>query len=286
MSRGADILVIGGGSRIAGALLDRLGPCARSVARSHTGRVGELLVEDYAEIPSAAFEGVNAVVNCVGAVQGDAALLDRVNITIPLRLAERARQARARSFIHVSSFSVYGSAERIDRQTPAAPVSDYGRSKLASDERLLTMATPGFDVTILRLPLVYSMDSLGKLGTLLRLWKRLRVLPVPVSDVRRAMIGVDLSAHVIVHLLASAPRTSVAFAADPQPFTYRDTAEARSETLYRLPVPSAFIALAAAAFPAAGRRLFADSDLADADNLVLRYGLTSNLYRDIAAAVL
>lgn len=278
-----DILVAGGGSRIAASLAPLLGDRARFVVRRPTGLARETIVEDYGDIPADLFEGAKCVINCVGVSNGDPELIQRINVDMPLALARKARAAGVGRLIHISSFSVYGGARLIDARTPVAPVSAYGRSKLAADVGLLDLADSGFAVAALRLPLIYGRNSFGKLGQLLKLWTRLRVLPVPAADVSRAMIGTDLCAEIIARLSVE-PRAGVLFAADPEPFTYAGVAAARPEHLARFPLPRPAIRTLQALAPAIAAQLFADSHLADADNLAVDYGLVSRLYRDIAEA--
>lgn len=242
-------------------------------------------VVDYDKFSADMFDGVDCVVNCVGVSNGEAALMQRINVDMPLALADAARAAGVRQLVHISSFSVYGGARLIDARTPVRPVGAYGRSKLAADTGLLALSDDDFAVATLRLPLIYSADSLGKLGQLLKLWTRLRVLPIPAADVSRAMISADLSAEVIVRLCADFG-PGVRLAADPEPFTYAQAAAARSETLFRLPLPTMLTRMAERLAPSVAARLFADSHLADADNLATGYGIASRLYRDIAQATL
>lgn len=284
-ARRDNILIVGGGSRIATSLAPLLGERARIVSRRPSGLARETTVEDYGLLPEPIFDGIGYVINCVGTSVGDAALLQRVNVEIPLALASAARTAGVRRMIHISSFSVYGGARLIDATTPAAPTSVYGCSKLEADTALLAMNGDGFAVATLRLPLIYAPDSLGKLGQLLRLWTRLRVLPVPAADVSRAMISADLSAEVVAALCDDF-RPGVRFAADPVPFTYARAAVSRPETLFPLPLPRIATRTAERVAPALAARLFADSHLADADNLAIGYGIASRLYRDIAEAAL
>lgn len=280
------ILVIGGGSRIAKALMPLLGETAAYVCRRPiAGRIRDFLVDDYDTIPVDAFRDVRCIINCVGVSTGSVTELNRINVEIPRRWATAAKRAGVRHLIHISSFSVYGAATAIDRDTATSAVGDYGRSKLAADGELLALADNHFAVSILRLPLIYGEGSLGKLGQLLRWWERLRMLPVPAGDISRAMIGAELSAAVISHLCRS-PQTGIVFAADPLPFTYVQAARARGGRLFRLPVPHTMTTLVERAIPALGSRLFGDSRLADTDNLAIEYGLESRLYRDIAMASL
>jgi nucleoside-diphosphate-sugar epimerase len=286
MSRKADILLIGGSGRIGAALARGLGSRARVVVRRPAGHTDEILTSDYAALPPGAFAGIERVINCVGISTGAPDLLERINVDIPVQLAVAAREGGVRHFIHISSFSVYGGAVRIDRATRPAPTSDYGRTKLVADEALAALSWRGFDVALLRLPLVYAPDALGKLGQLLGMWRHIRILPVPSGDVCRAMIGVELTAEVVARLVALPPSSGVMFAADPRPFTYRETAHVRHEALRQLHVSRSVVRIARRVAPALGDRLFSDSRLDDADNLAVRFGLSSRLYRDIAVAML
>lgn len=286
MDRKADILVVGGGGRIGATVAARLGTRARIVVRRPVVDPDALVVADYGMLPVIAFDGISRVINCVGISTGSRDLMEQVNVRMPLRLAASARDAGVRHVVHVSSFSVYGGATWIDRTTLPAPTSDYGRTKLAADEALGALPCPGFDVALLRLPLVYSPDALGKLGQLLRLWRRLRILPVPRDDVRRAMISVELAAEVVEQMITRPPTSGVLFAADPQPFTYRDAVRARGERLHGVELPQAVTRAAQRIVPTLADRLFADSQLSEVDNLAARYGLSPRLYRDIADAKL
>lgn len=136
---------------------------------------------------------------------------------------------------------------------------------------------------MIRLPLIYGKNSLGKVGQLLGLWQRLRVFPVPAADVSRAMIGVDMSAHVIDKLCSNETR-GIVFAADPEPFSYAAMSRA-SRGLHVFHFPQFLASLAERVAPGLADRLFADSRLADADNLAVSYGLKPRLYADLIAAM-
>jgi nucleoside-diphosphate-sugar epimerase len=293
MANPTGILVVGGSSRIGAALRPLLGERASYVVRRRTERAREIVVADYAKLTPEAFRGVECMINCVGISTGRARQLHATNADLPQYLAATAKAAGVRRLIHISSFSVYGNAQAIDITTREAPISDYGQSKLAGDRGLLALSAPEFGVMILRLPLIYAVESttggFGKLGQLLKLWTRVRWLPTPAGDVERAMIGVDLAAQIVARLAQSshpAKTSEILLAADPMPFTYADLMRVRPEPLRCLTVPRILAQFAMRVSPALGGRLFADSRLATSDNLAIRYGFTSRLYQDIGGAAI
>jgi nucleoside-diphosphate-sugar epimerase len=76
---------------------------------------------------------------------------------------EAARDGGARRFLFVSSLAVAGPTEPghpIDETRPPAPVTDYGRSKLAAEILVQSMPLPW---TIVRPPLVYGEWDRGTL---------------------------------------------------------------------------------------------------------------------------
>lgn len=277
-------MVVGGGSRLAAQLRRRLPPGSLYVSRhGGLGDASDHRVDAYDAIPPELFDGIACVVNCVGLHKAAPDLLRRINVALPTSLAATARDRGVSRFIHVSSFSIYGDAAVIDRTTPECPTSPYGRSKCEADHALMALDAPGFATTLLRLPMLYDAGSLGKLGQLLRAWRALRFVPVPAGDVERAMIGRELAAEIVAHLIA-APRRGVVLAADPEPFAYRRAAAVRQEALGRLVLPAALTSLARRAAPALAARLLGDSRLSEQANLAIELGLASRLYADIAAA--
>lgn len=71
-------------------------------------------------------------------------------------LAAVAREAGVKRLVHVSSLAATGPASRgspVDDDTPAHPVSGYGRSKLAGEDALRSSGVP---YTVVRPPTVYG----------------------------------------------------------------------------------------------------------------------------------
>jgi nucleoside-diphosphate-sugar epimerase len=98
----------------------------------------------------------DVVVNAVGTTGAESETLAVLNVrVVELLVATLARAAPETRFIGIGSSAEYGpSADRngIDEMTPARPVSDYGRSKLAATQRVLEAVGSGeLDAVVLRI---------------------------------------------------------------------------------------------------------------------------------------
>ena len=156
---------------------------------------------------------------------------------------EAARDGGARRVLFVSSLAVAGPTtlgHPIDEARPPAPVTDYGRSKLAAE--VLVRAMP-FAWTIVRPPVVYGEWDRGTLK-IFQLAKR-GVVPVfgDGSQELSVIHAEDLAHALIAAGTSPAAVGRVYFAAHPAVTTSRDLVLAAGRALGRdrppriLPVP-------------------------------------------------
>jgi UDP-glucose 4-epimerase len=185
------------------------------------------VVDTYDDLPADCFQGIDVVVNCVGRTTPDpsGASLTHVNVDIPVAAARSAMRMNVRHFIQASSLSIFGHVHRIDRSTPVAPTSDYGRSKQLAEERLRVLADQGLRLAIVRLPMLYGSDIEGKLSRLARLMVKLRRFPVPPDLPRRSTLHIDNAATTVL-ALAESRSAGTFFAADARPFDLQAMATA------------------------------------------------------------
>jgi UDP-glucose 4-epimerase len=117
--------------------------------------------------------GVGLVLHLAGSVSAGESLqrpLDyhRNNTLASEALAKACAQAGVRKFIFSSSAAVYGESagSPLREDTPPAPITPYGLSKLATERMLadLSAACPGFEAVSLRYFNVAGADPAGRAG--------------------------------------------------------------------------------------------------------------------------
>lgn len=178
----------------------------------------------------------------------------RVNTELTLRLARAAAEAGAH-FVFVSSIAVYGltnSDEAIAEDTPAAPLTPYGRSKLEAEQGLLRLrAESGLRFTILRPPLVYGPGNPGNMERLMSLIRS--GLPLPLASLRnrRSFLYVGNLVDALLRC-AAAPGTGTTYlVADSRDLStselIRELARAMGLPARLLPFPPGALAMLARA---------------------------------------
>ena len=234
------ILIVGGTSRAAMAFRQRLTksedvsvtvltrrPC------SGLGRETLVVVNDYFSPSRLLLSQCEIVFNFVGAQNNRLRdSYNAVNVQGPARLAFEAKSSGVERLIHLSSLSVYGDAQDIDRNTSCHPNSDYGRSKLEADSRLLEMIDENFSVTLLRIPILYGLNAGTKLRMLASFLTRIRCFPIPAVENVRSILHLDNLAVVLTNLISD-NLEGIQFAADPQPFSISTLAEVIHQNMGR-----------------------------------------------------
>ena len=193
--------------------LVRQGMTVRAVLRSATdGPWHQSIVHDLGSgpMPHAAFDGVDTVFHLAGRAHelADEVNKDepyqRVNVTGPREVANAAASSGVRQLVFVSSVKAMGEGGplKLSEETEARPTGAYGRSKLAAERALLTIADQrDLTVRIVRPCLVFGPEPVGNLK---RLFKLMTVPVFPILDIcdnKRSMIHVD---DVVGALLALA----------------------------------------------------------------------------------
>lgn len=142
------------------------------------------------------WEGFDSVLHLAGIASSSAsgakaeAEYRRANVELAADAAAKAKADGVPHFVLMSSIYVYvdGSTEReaIAADTVPRPGTVYGRSKLEAERAVAPLAGTGFEVAVVRSPLVYGPGCSGNFALLAKL---ARVSPVfPDVDNARSMI--------------------------------------------------------------------------------------------------
>lgn len=100
-----------------------------------------------------------------------------VNTRLALDTAAKAKAEGVAQFVFMSSMIVYGTCERVTKDTVPAPENFYGDSKWQADKGVRELADESFQVAVLRPPMVYGRGSRGNYPKLSELAKRLPLFP-------------------------------------------------------------------------------------------------------------
>lgn len=146
-----------------------------------------------------------------------------VNFGLTKQLADRALELGVPQFIYISSVKVYGDEKRgqLTEASACHPSDAYGRSKLQAEVYLLNLQRPGFNVAIVRPPLVYGPGVKGNMIRLLELADKKLPLPFDKSGNARTMVFVD-NLVALINRVADKCATGVFVAADRAPVQTSD----------------------------------------------------------------
>lgn len=174
------ILVIGGGGYLGAVLVERLLKEGYRVKILDSFIYGKKAVEKYAGNPDVEviegdirnIETVNiAMVDSVSvihlaAVVGDPASRARPELTVETNylaaqmIASACRINGINKFIYASTCSVYGVGKDIlDENAPLNPVSLYARTKISSEESIMSMADGKFKPVIMRMSTLFGYSA-------------------------------------------------------------------------------------------------------------------------------
>lgn len=120
----------------------------------------------------------------------NAPLYYQVNRDLAFETAEKAKKEGVKQFIFLSSMSVYGlTTGVVTKETVPCPTTNYGKSKLQAEEKIIPLSDERFRVVVLRPPMVFGPGCRGNFQTLLKLVKKTPVFPKVAN--RRSMIYID-----------------------------------------------------------------------------------------------
>jgi UDP-glucose 4-epimerase len=162
---------------------------------------------------------------------------DAINTHGTVALATAAKAAGVRRFVFVSSNAAGGASasatDVLTEDTPARPLSRYGRSKLHAEEALLGLHEPGrFEVVILRPSMFYGPPVPERHVDIYRRVQSGRMPLVGGGDYRRSVTHVENLVQA-VRLAIVAPQAAgrTYYVVDDEIATTRSIVEAMAEAL-------------------------------------------------------
>lgn len=136
---------------------------------------------------------------------GDKDLYYKVNRDLTYDLAMKAKVEGVKSFIFLSTIAVYGLIGRIGedtiitKETIEKPNSFYGKSKLEAEQLLSNLQSDKFNVSILRIPMIYGRNCPGNYSALSKLAKKTPVFP-KINN-KRSLIFIDHLSDLVKYLI-------------------------------------------------------------------------------------
>jgi nucleoside-diphosphate-sugar epimerase len=216
----------------------------------------------------AAVTGVDGVVHLAGLLHLVGAPADQadrswaINVEVTRQLVTAALSHDVARFVLASTIAVYpaGAVGPVSEDTPAAPTTPYGRTKLAAEDIVLGArrtngSSPG---TVLRFAAVYGPRVKGNYRRLVQALAAGRFVPIGRGDNHRSLIYVDDAADATVLALTHPAAGGRVFnVCDPESYAVRDIIHAICLALGRRPprfaVPAAAARCGAALVEAAAR---------------------------------
>lgn len=270
MVQGEKILVTGANGFIGRNLCARLraeGAQIRALLRCEaSGPWDETVLADLSgtSLPQGCMDNVETVfhlagkVHAVDEVRTDAARYQAVNVDGTAMLLAAAGTAQVRQFVFFSSVKAAGEGDDqpLDENTPAAPLTIYGKSKLQAEQLVLNAAAID-KVAVIRLAMVYGPGNPGNLGRMISAIRKGLFPPWPRICNRRSMVHVDDVVQAAM-LASDNPRAAgqVFFVTDGQYYSTRQIYEwicaSLGVSVRRWPVPLLLLKGLALAGDAAG----------------------------------
>ncbi len=179
------------------------------------------------------FSGYDAVYHVAGIAHADTgkvteerkAFYYKINTELTIETAKKAKADGVKQFIFMSSAIVYGESapigksKHIDINTIPSPANFYGNSKLQAEKGILPLQDEGFNVVVLRPPMVYGKNSKGNYPVLSKLARKLPFFPKVKNE--RSMLYVENLCE-FVRLMIENDERGIFF---PQNGEYSNTSE-------------------------------------------------------------
>jgi UDP-glucose 4-epimerase len=169
------------------------------------------------------FDNIDIVLHCAALVhqkiEHSYEKYHEINVGYPVELARLAKQNGVKQFFFISTIAVYGEdEERLDENTICDPITPYGKSKLEAEKQLLQLSDDSFIVSIIRPPMIYGKNAPGNIDSLIKLVKKLPILPLGKIDNKRSFISIQNLCYIIDEIITQ-KQNGVFLASDDEPLS-------------------------------------------------------------------
>lgn len=169
------------------------------------------------------FNGVDVVLHCAALVhqkvESSYKKYHEINVEYPVKLAKLAKQNNVKQFVFISTIAVYGEElETLDENTTNKPITSYGKSKLEAEKQLLELNDDTFIVSIIRPPMVYGKDAPGNIESLVKLVKKVPIIPLGRINNKRSFVFVGNLCY-LVDTVIEQEKSGVFLASDDEPIS-------------------------------------------------------------------
>jgi nucleoside-diphosphate-sugar epimerase len=172
-----------------------------------------MIVDFAVESPDkGAFDDVDVVVHAAGKAhvvprsKEDEQEMYQVNTQGTINLLNALNPAKLKSFIFISTVSVYGrqQGEHINEGAELLAQDSYGKSKIAAEEAVQEYCKKHhINCCILRLPLIAGEDPPGNLGAMIKVMQKGRYFRVGKANARKSIVWAKDVAELIPRLQQS-----------------------------------------------------------------------------------
>lgn len=201
-------------------------------------------------------DGVSAIIHLAGVAHNkvnDDSEFQTINTEGTLCLARYAAKSRIKRFVFVSSIGVNGSKTKKFPFYPDSnpnPQNSFSYSKYETEKKLFELSIEtGLEVVIVRPTLVYGPDAPANFRMLVKLVRRLPILPFGLAANRRDFISVQNLADFLVTCVTHPNAAGHTFlASDGETVSIKEFTNAIAKGLgkkaFQLPIPVGLMLLA------------------------------------------
>ena len=169
------------------------------------------------------FDNIDIVLHCAALVHQKVEhpyeKYHEINVEYPVKLAKLAKQNGVKQFVFISTIAVYGEEkEKLDENTICNRITPYGKSKLEAEKELLKLNDDSFIVSIIRAPMIYGKNAPGNIDSLIKLVKKLPILPLGKIENKRSFISIQNLCYIIDEIITQ-QQNGVFLASDDEPLS-------------------------------------------------------------------